>query len=107
LQPSSRDHPKHPLWSPGFGDEHTNVIVPLSSRLALMGLPYEFTARARVRYDRREVADQQILFERIGWCPLCTRRFRAARSIRTKPRHEHHHKKVFPDWASGHVDAVE
>lgn len=57
LQPSTRDHPKHPLWSPGFGDMHTNVIVPLSPRLALMGLPYEFTARARVRYDRREVAE--------------------------------------------------
>lgn len=56
LQPSQLEGPKHPLWSPGFGDPHTNVIVPLSPRLVLMGLPYEFTARARVRLSRRDVA---------------------------------------------------
>jgi Protein of unknown function (DUF4238) len=56
LQPSQLEVPKNPLWSPGFGDPYTNVIVPLSPRLVLMGLPYEFTARARVRLSRKEVA---------------------------------------------------
>jgi hypothetical protein len=56
LQPSQLEVPKNPLWSPGFGDPSTNVIVPLSPRLVLMGLPYEFTARARIRLSRKEVA---------------------------------------------------
>jgi hypothetical protein len=56
LQPAGAAVPKNPLWSPGFGDPHTNVIVPLNPRLVLMGLPYEFTARARVRMSRQHVA---------------------------------------------------
>lgn len=56
LQPSQLEVPQNPLWSPGFGDPYTNVIVPLSPRHVLMGLPYEFTARARVRLSRNEVA---------------------------------------------------
>lgn len=56
LQPSQLEVPKNPLWSPGFGDQYTNVIVPLSPRLVLMGFPQEFTARARIRLSRGEVA---------------------------------------------------
>lgn len=56
LQPAGRGRPTHPLWSPGFDDENTNVIVTLSPRLVLIGLSYVFTARARVRLSRREVA---------------------------------------------------
>lgn len=60
LVPSGRDAPKNPLWSPGFGDPYTNVVVPLSPRLMLMGLPYEFTARARVRLSRPDVASMNM-----------------------------------------------
>jgi hypothetical protein len=56
LQPSGPEYPKHPLWSPAFGDRHTNVLVSLTPRLILVGRPYEYTARARVRFSRREVA---------------------------------------------------
>jgi hypothetical protein len=56
LQPDGRGRPVHPLWSPGFGDPDTNVVVTMSPRLVLMGLSYEFTAAARIRLSRREVA---------------------------------------------------
>jgi hypothetical protein len=56
LQPAGAAPPSHPLWSPAFGDRHTTVLVTLNPRLLLMGLPYEFEARARVRLSRAEVA---------------------------------------------------
>jgi Protein of unknown function (DUF4238) len=56
LQPSQHEATKNLLWSPGFGDPYTNVLVPLSPRLMLIGLPYMFTARARVRLSKRDVA---------------------------------------------------
>ncbi|MFT3693444.1 MAG: DUF4238 domain-containing protein [Kofleriaceae bacterium] len=55
LRPAN-SNPKHPLWSPGFDDRNTEVLVPLSPRLALAGLPYEYTARARLRMNRAQVA---------------------------------------------------
>jgi hypothetical protein len=46
----------HSLWSPAFGDPNTNVLVPLGSRLLLIGLPRP-SDRARVRLSRRDVAE--------------------------------------------------
>lgn len=44
-----------PLWSPGFDDPNTNVLVPIGPRLLLMGLPRPID-RARLRISPRDVA---------------------------------------------------
>lgn len=55
LQPARPEPPRNPLWSPGFGDANTNVLVPLSPRLLLIGLPFAID-RARLRLSRADVA---------------------------------------------------
>jgi Protein of unknown function (DUF4238) len=57
VRPTGLGQPRHPLWSPGFADPDTEVLIPLSPRLVMIGLPNEFTARARIRFSRTEVAE--------------------------------------------------
>jgi hypothetical protein len=56
LQPAADPRRIHPLWSPGFGDANTNVLVPLHPGLLLIGLPHPHD-RARIRLSRRVVAE--------------------------------------------------
>jgi hypothetical protein len=55
LQWAARRPTVPPMWSPGFGDGDTTVMVPLNPRLMLIGLSYRHD-RARVRFTRQQVA---------------------------------------------------